>query len=159
MVRQSQMQFWRVVFLTLAVLPLSAWSASIIVPGRGIDDVQIGETAPKGMQCGKNRQMEIHCEDGVVTRIRVLSKEYFVSRSKLHVGSAIGEVISFYGRGETETRSARVLAIRYPGQGIDFEVSRQDNRVISITVYRVEVREPPSKYEQYKRLFNQQQKR
>jgi len=47
----------------------------------------------------------------------------------------MADVLRFYGKGETDVKSDKIL-IKYPSQGIDFEINRASERVDSVTIYQ-----------------------
>lgn len=142
--------------LVWALMALSGSSAfsgeGIVYPGKGVDDIQIGGRFPsdkkKAFQ-GKGITIESD-PAGRVTKVRVSAPTFSVAISLLRIKSSrIGDVLRFYGKGETDLKSERLI-LRYPSQGIDFEIDKVNERIDAITVYSPS--RPSFSIEQYKQF-------
>lgn len=143
------------IFFLLLGLIREGWAMNadknIIYPGKGIDNIIIGNS-PLGATCGKSGDIEIECgQDKKVIRIKIKSRQYYVFKSRLHVGSSISEMLRYYEKGETTIEQSKTI-IKYPTQGIDFEVDKSKEQITGISIYQPRL---PSFKEQYKEQFKQ----
>ena len=131
--------------LTLAIL-LSAFvlvrgqqrllSEGIIYPGKGVDEIQIGESPPQKRPCGGKGDVEVECVEGRVSAITVRSRYFYLVRTRVRVGSEITDVLRFYGEGEQEVDNITdKFSLKYRGQGVDFEISKSSRQITGIRVY------------------------
>jgi hypothetical protein len=109
----------------------------VIVPGERVDNIRIGEVPPKGWPCGTRGEIEVICEGDRAFRIVVRSRNHFLYlvRSRVGIGSDIGDVFSFYGAGEM-SEDPEKITIRYPYQGIDFNFNKYNRQITAIEIYR-----------------------
>jgi hypothetical protein len=123
----------------------------IIFPGERVGNIRLGEPPPKEMASGNIIDIEIECDQGGVQMIRVRSPRYYIARSRLRIGNNIETIFRYYGRGEIEIGTNRIN-MRYPAQGIDFEIDKSNERITAITIYRSVLPDLPAK--QYRQFRN-----
>lgn len=135
----------------------------IIYPGKGVDEILIGEPRPQRLtplieKHLKSREITILPEPpGPVKQIRLSSPTFSVAVSLLRIKySRTADVLRFYGKGETDLKSDSIV-VKYPRQGIDFEIDRVSERIEAITVYKPVL--PKFTVEQYKEHREQLQPR
>jgi hypothetical protein len=137
--------------LSLLVFVGTGWAEGIIFPGKGVDNIRIGEPPPKETPCGNGRDIEIQCDEGRVKTICVRSPDFYIVRSRLRIGSDIDSIFRYHGRGDTEIGPDGIV-LRYPAQGIDFEIDKSNERITAITIYHPVFPDLPQ--EQYKQFKN-----
>ena len=128
----------------------------IIFPGERVDNIRLNEPPPKEMPCGNIRDIEIKCDDqGIVQKICVRSPRYYIARSRLRIGNNIESIFRYHGRGDKEGDKEIVsdgIVMKYPEQGIDFEIDKSNERITAITIYRPVLPDLPT--EQYRQFRN-----
>lgn len=109
----------------------------IVYPGKGVDDIRIGYHLPKKISpLLERRNITAAGPDGAVQRIKVSSPAFLLAVSLLRIkNSKMVDVLRFYGKGETDAKPDKIV-IRYPSQGIDFEIDKASERVESVTIYQ-----------------------
>lgn len=137
---------WKMIICTV---DLSFGGAGIIYPGKGVDDIQIGVPLPKNLSPLIERKNIVTTgADGPVKQIKVSSPAFTLAVSLLRIKqSKMADVLRFYGKGETDLRSDKII-VRYPSQGIDFEIDRVNERIEAVTIYRPVL--PKFSVEQYR---------
>jgi len=111
----------------------------IIFPGEGVDDIRIGEVIPEGVLWQRKDEVELKFGDGKrVKEVIVRSPYFYIIRSRVRVGGSIDVILRFYGEGELEVdkRVPEKIMIRYPSQGIDFEISKYSKQITGIRIYQ-----------------------
>jgi hypothetical protein len=103
------------------------------------------------MASGNIIDIEIESDRGGVQMIRVRSPRYYIARSRLRIGNNIESIFRYYGRGDIEVGTNRIK-MRYPAQGIDFEIDKSNERITAITIYRPVLPDLPT--EQYRQFRN-----
>ena len=74
--------------------------------------------------------------NGEVKAIKVSSPAYTLAVSLLRIKqNKMADVLRFYGKGETDLKSDRII-LKYPKQGIDFEIDRGTERIEAVTIYK-----------------------
>ena len=141
--------------LSLLFFVETGWAfegGGIIFPGERVDNIRLNEPPPKEMPCGNIRDIEIKCDDqGIVQKICVRSPRYYIARSRLRIGNNIEGIFRYYGREDTKIVSDRIV-MRYPEQGIDFEIDKSNERITAITIYLPVLPDLPA--EQYRQFRN-----
>jgi len=133
----------------------AAEMSGVIYPGKGVDNILLGERPPSGTPCGRGAELEITCAAGRVEKIAVTSLRFSVERSGLHVGSPLGDIFRYYGDGKDKIVPGGIL-IQYPDQGIDFTVDKKLGQITAITIYRPLLPEFPTKgYGQFNKQLKQ----
>lgn len=108
----------------------------IVYPGKGVDDVRIGYPQPKNISPLLEVRSGGTSPEKTVERIKISSSAFVLAVSLLRIkNSKMADVLRFYGKGETDVKSDKIL-IKYPSQGIDFEINRASERVDSVTIYQ-----------------------
>ncbi|MCD4808258.1 MAG: hypothetical protein K8R13_11990 [Methanococcoides sp.] len=125
----------------------------IIFPGERVGNIRLGEPPPEEMASGDIIDIEIESDRGGVQMIRVKSPRYYIARSRLRIGNNIESIFRYHGRGNTEIVSDRIV-MRYPEQGIDFEINKSNEQITAITIYRPELPDlPTEQYKQFKKYL------
>jgi len=141
--------------LSLLFFIETAWAfegGGIIFPGERVDNIRLGEPLPEEIARGNIRGIEIEYDQGRrVQVICVRSSRYYIARSRLRIGNNIESIFRYHGQGDTEILSDRIV-MRYPEQGIDFEIDKSNERITAITIYRPVLPDLPSK--QYRQFRN-----
>jgi hypothetical protein len=109
----------------------------VIFPGEGVDNIRIGESSTKEWPCGKKDDIEVKCVGDRVSEITIRSRYFYIIRSRVKVGDRIDDVFRFYGEGEMEVgiKALDKIKIRYPSQGIGFEINKSDKQITGIIIY------------------------
>ncbi len=123
----------------------------IIFPGERVDNIRLGEPRPEEMARGNIRGIEIEPDQGRVQVICVRSSRYYIARSRLRIGNNIESIFRYHGQGDIEV-GTNTINMRYPEQGIDFEIDKSNERITAITIYRPVLPDLPSK--QYRQFRN-----
>ena len=140
--------------LSLLFFIETAWafeSKGIIFPGESVDNIRLGEPLPEEMASGNIIDIEIECDRGKIQKICVRSSRYYIARSRLRIGNNVESIFRYHGRGDTEIISDKIV-MRYPEQGIDFEIDKSNERITAITIYPPVLPDLPA--EQYKQFKN-----
>jgi len=125
----------------------------IIFPGERVDNIRLNEPPPEKMPCGNIRDIEIKCDQGRVQMICIRSPGYYIARSRLRIGNNIESIFRYHGRGDTEVGTNRIN-MRYPAQGIDFEIDKSNERITAITIYLPVLPDlPTEQYKQFKKYL------
>jgi len=109
----------------------------IIYPGKGVDDIRIGEKLSPREEAGlkKSGVTVTRRGGGQVASLRLSQPTFSVAVSLVRIKqSGIADVVRFYGKRDSELKPGRII-LRYPEQGIDFEIDQVNDRVEAITVY------------------------
>jgi len=120
----------------------------VIVPGESVGNITIGENCPDKYPNG----ITPDCEEKKVTEISITSPEFYVTRSKLRIGNDISDIVRFYGKAEPKIKNITIL-IEYPNLGIDFELSKREERIVKIRIYQATAMEPSRTLDFYKEQF------
>lgn len=129
----------------------------VIDPGVSVGNLIIGQT-PAGKACTDSAKgITLVCDpEERVQEISITSSTFYVARSRLRVGSDMSDLVRFYGKAEPKIQEGTIL-FEYPHLGIDFEVSRNDERIVTIKIYRPKaapkVMEPSQRLQFYKEQF------
>jgi hypothetical protein len=123
----------------------------IIFPGERVGNIRLNEPPPEEMASGNIIDIEIESDRGGVQMIRVRSPRYYIARSRLRIGNNIESIFRYYGRGDIEVGTNRIN-MRYPAQGIDFEIDKSNERITAISIYRPVLPDLPT--EQYRQFRN-----
>ncbi len=142
--------------LSLLFFVETGWAfegGSIIFPGERVGNIRLSEPPPEEMPCGNIKDIEIKCDQGKVQMIRVRSSRYYIARSRLRIGNNIESIFRYYGQGDIEVGTNRIN-MRYPAQGIDFEIDKSNERITAITIYRPVLPDlPTEQYKQFKKYL------
>jgi hypothetical protein len=142
--------------LSLLFFVETGWAfegGGIIFPGERVGNIRLGELSPEEMASGNITDIEIESDRGRVQMICVRSPGYYITRSRLRIGNNIESIFRYYGRGDIEIVSDRIN-MRYPAQGIDFEIDKSDERITAITIYRPVLPDlPTEQYRQFKKYL------
>ncbi len=136
----------------------------IIYPGKGVGPVRVNEPMPAGLPIFMEtaiKEKKIVIESlpaNAVKKIILTSDRFFVAVSALRIEqNNAGDVKRFYGNVYLKTIPNNKIALRYPSQGIDFEIDRFSERITAIIIYMPPERPrlPESEYRQYREQFKQ----
>jgi len=142
--------------LSLLFFVETGWAfeaGDIIFPGERVGNIRLGEPPPEEMASGNIIDMEIESDRGGVQMIRVRSPRYYIARSRLRIGNNIESIFRYYGRGDIEVGTNRIN-MRYPAQGIDFEIDKSNEQITAITIYRPVLPDlPAGQYRQFRKYL------
>lgn len=128
----------------------------VIDPGMSVGNIIIGEAPPAKACSDPAEGITLVCDREKVKEISVTSSMYYVTRSRLSVGNDMSDIVRFYGKAEPRIQDGIIL-FEYPHLGIDFEVSRKDERIVKIKIYRPQAIkkaiEPSQRLQFYKEQF------
>lgn len=130
-------------FFPYSIFKSSAWGQTadkkVISPGSGVGRFRIGGTMPDERTLRalvREEGIEIIPSGNIIKKMRVTSSGYPVLRSQIRARqSTLGDVIRFYGKGDSMLQGSLII-LRFPTQGIEFEVEESEDRVSAITVFR-----------------------
>ena len=115
----------------------------LIIDGK---EVLVDTELPKGLKCGKGNGIEIVCSGGVVRRVAVESPAAHLDRSFITVkGSTLEDILRNYGKPEQVACKDDRFVLKYPRQGLEFEVDKDREITRKITIY-VPAADIPAQY-------------
>ena len=98
-------------------------------------EVRVDNRLPKGLECGDNDGVNIVCEKGIVKKIIVKSRRVHLDRTYVAVGNKLEDIIRYYGKSDQVDVKDDKFISRYKSRGVDFEMDKEDKKIIKIIVY------------------------
>ena len=141
-----------------------AEESRIIYPGKSIGAIRLNEPKPAGVpsfmeKAIKEGNIKLDFSDNkTVKKITITSDQFFVAVSALRIEhNNAGDVKKFYGNPYLKPAANNKISLRYPLQGLDFEIDRLSERITAIIIYMPDkrLRLPESEYRQYREQFKQ----